>query len=301
MGTVPPRLVRLVLGLYPRSSRERYGTEIADLLARSPRPVRDLADVARCALADRGEELTSPATRPHLLRLAGLLAAPLVFGAVLTVLALVSLTVLAAVETLGYPVGYHVADVVVAATVVPVGAGAVWLARRTARTHSIAAAGLVVPTALALGTVAVASLPHLGGVLGETWRATLVSSVCWCAATVALATGGTALIRRGRAGAARFALILGGLAVLDLACMVYLLLAGPSIPVPLSSAFASYPTVMTGTDLTLAGDPAQELSEEFKGLPAVLTVCTVFALTLVAATARRRTAEPDPATTSTPA
>jgi hypothetical protein len=47
------RLVSLVLALYPASLRARYGAEIAHLLEHSRKPLRDLADVTRSALAER--------------------------------------------------------------------------------------------------------------------------------------------------------------------------------------------------------------------------------------------------------
>jgi hypothetical protein len=46
--------------------------------------------------------------------------------------------------------------------------------------------------------------------------------------------------------------------------------------------------VITGIDPGLVGDPAGELAEALKGLPAVLTISTAFALTVVAATAKRQ-------------
>lgn len=53
-------LVNGVVGLYPRTIRERYGEEISDLLVNSPTPVRDLADVAWCALRDRITQQPEP-------------------------------------------------------------------------------------------------------------------------------------------------------------------------------------------------------------------------------------------------
>lgn len=283
------RFIQLVLTLYPRRVRDRYGAEITELLTRSPTPARDLADVAWCALADRGASLTMSNARPHLLRLTGLLAAPLAFGVALATLAGAAVSVLAVLEGFGHRVGYRLADVIVAASVVPVAAGTVWLARRTDRREQIAAPAFVVPTALALGTVAVARLPYLGEALGETWWATLVSSLCWCAATFALATGGAALIRRARTGAAWMVMAVGGLAILELTCTVHVLLVHRMYGLPSSSAFGAFPVVIAGINPGLIGDPAGQLAEALKGLPALLTVCTAFALTLVITRARTRT------------
>jgi hypothetical protein len=285
---IPGALVRAALALYPRGVRERYGAEIADLLAHSPAPVRDLADVTWCALTDRGGSLTVSQLRPHLTRLAGLLAAPLLFGLAMVALASVALTGLAALEDSGHLVDVRFVRVLLAATVVPVGAIAVWLARRIGRGGRIAAPGFVVPAALALGIGTVASLPYLGGTLGEARAATLVSSACWCAATAALATGCGALIRRRRTGAAGIALVLGGLTVVDLACAVYLSIAPSSADPHLLSTLGAYPALLVGVGSGPVGDPAGELAETLKGLPQVLTVCTAFALTLTAAVAGRR-------------
>ena len=166
------------------------------------------------------------------------------------------------------------------------------------RREHIAAPIFVVPTALALGTIAVASLPYVGEALGETWWATLVSSLCWYAATFALATGGAALIKRARTGAVWMVMVLGGLAILELTCTVYVLLVHRSYGLPSSSAFGAYPVVITGIDPGLVGDPAGQLAEALKGLPALLTVCTAFTLTLVVTRATRRHAAPKPASTA---
>jgi hypothetical protein len=295
MPTNRSRFVHVVLALYPRRVRERYGAEITELLTHSPTPGRDLADVAWCALADRGASLTMSHARPHLLRLTGLLAAPLAFGVALAALASVAVAVLGLLEGFGYRVGYRLADVVIAASVVPVAVGTVWLARRTGRREHIAAPIFVVPTALALGIVAVASVPYIGEALGETWWATLMSSLCWYAATFALATGGAALIQRAKTGAAWMVMALGGVAILELTCTVYVLLVHRSYGLPSSSAFGAYPVVITGIDPGLVGAPAGQLAEALKGLPALLTVCTVFTLTLVITRSTRQHATPKPA------
>ncbi|MEV4279868.1 hypothetical protein [Actinoplanes xinjiangensis] len=218
MPTLRSRVLAAVLALYPRRIRDRYGAEITDLLLHSPTPGRDLADVAWCALADRGASPTMSHARPHLVRLTGLLVTPLVFGVALAALTGIAVTVLAAVEGFGYRVGHRLVDVVIAVSVAPVAAGTVWLARRTGRREHVATPIPVVSTALALGTIAVASLPYLG----------------------------------------------------------------------------AYPVVITGVDPGLVGDPAGQLAEALKGLPALLTVCTAFTVTLALTRATRRHATPEP-------
>lgn len=49
----PSRLHTLVLGLYPRSVRDRYAPELRELLETSAHPARDLFDVARSGVRER--------------------------------------------------------------------------------------------------------------------------------------------------------------------------------------------------------------------------------------------------------
>jgi hypothetical protein len=282
------RLIRLVLALYPRSVRARYGDEITDLLTRSATPRRDLADVARCALLDRVAALrVPPGLRLGLVRSTGLLATPVVFGIALLAMASVTVAGLGLLEGLGLRVGDRPGRIGIAASAVPVVAGAVWLARRAGRGGSVPAPVFVVPTASALGTVALASLPYVGEALGETRSAILLTSLCWYVAMMALATGGAALVRRSGRAVARAVTALGGLAVLHLCCAVYVLLVHRAYGLPPSSALSAYPAVVAGLDGGLAGDPAGQVAEALKGLPALLTVCTAFTLTLVVTRAGR--------------
>jgi hypothetical protein len=48
---------RLLLRLYPRSWRDRYGDEVLELLEKSQRPIRDSADVAVRAVILRAADL----------------------------------------------------------------------------------------------------------------------------------------------------------------------------------------------------------------------------------------------------
>jgi hypothetical protein len=264
--------------------RDRYGAEIADLLARSATPLRDLADVAWCALLDRAATLRMPPVRRALVRSAGLLATPFAFGVALLAMASVAVAGFGLLESLGLRVGDRPGQVAIAASALPVVAGAVWAARRA---RPVVAPALVVPTALALGTVALAGLPYAGEALGETRSATLLASLCWCVATVALAAGGAVLVRRVGRAVAYPVTVLGGLAVVDLCCTVYVLLVHRSYGLPPSAAVSAYPAVVTGLGRGSAGDPAGQVAEALKGLPALLTVCTAFALTVVVTRATR--------------
>jgi hypothetical protein len=264
------RLVRIVLALYPARTRERYGAEIAELLAHSPRPGRDLLDVAWCALTDRGATMPSPRLRST----AWLLAAPLAFVAALAALAGATAMALNIMTS-------QVADVAFAVSVLPVVAGAAWAARRYAGDRATAPPVLAVPAALAIGIAATAAIPSVGEAFGETWPAVLAAALCWAIATTVVAAAGRILARRARIGAARTVLVLGGLAAVQGACIAYVLLVHRSYGLPVSSAFVAYPAVISGVGA------AGELAEALKALPALLTVCTSYALARVYPLGRR--------------
>ena len=291
----PAWLVRAVLALYPPGVRARYGAEIDELLAHSPTPGRDLADVARCALTDRLAASAAPHGRRQLVRYAGLLAAPAALGLALLTFAFLGLLAMGLAELAGIRISDGLGRYVMAAAVLPGGVAAIWLADRLADRMRVGAPGLVVPTVLALGIVAAGSLPYVGEGLGEARWPVLVGAVgCWWAATVATACGGGALLRRGRRRAAAAVMVLGGLAAAELACAGYVLLVLDVLTVPGWSAAAAYPTALTAADPALAGDPAGEMAEWLKGLPAMLTVCAVFVAMFVAVTAGRPRAHPTP-------
>ncbi|GAB3814294.1 hypothetical protein [Micromonospora zhanjiangensis] len=105
---------------------------------------------------------------------------------------------------------------------------------------------------------------------------------CWGAATVALATGCRALVRRGRTRTAMAALVLGGLAVVELACAVYLSVAPVGTGTSVTATLGAYPALLVGAGTDVLGDRAGELTETLKILPQLLTVCTAFALVLAA-------------------
>jgi len=70
------RLHRIVLRLYPRQVRARYGPELLAMLDASTRPWRDLLDIARNAVRDRTEVLLVK----HLRSAAAILAAVSLFA-----------------------------------------------------------------------------------------------------------------------------------------------------------------------------------------------------------------------------
>ncbi|WP_327010335.1 hypothetical protein OHA72_25620 [Dactylosporangium sp. NBC_01737] len=271
------RLTGLVLALYPRRLRDRYEQEIADLLASSRHPVRDLADVARCALAERVRALTAAEFRPHLHATAGLVAAPVAFaGGFLAVFAFLSLVVAVVVGGNPSPVAAALAQVLLASPVAPVAAGAVWLAGHTRRP----AAAVLAPVTLTAGLLPLALLFTRPG---TAWPAVLALGG-WCVATSVLSAAGAASLRRGHRLRAALTVAVGGALACELAFTVYgLAVFGPS-----SWAFATYPVSVLGLDPGIIGDGTGQVAASVQILPAVLTVCTAYAaaLTIRAGVAR---------------
>ncbi|MEV6930263.1 hypothetical protein AB0M46_38075 [Dactylosporangium sp. NPDC051485] len=259
------RAVRLVMALYPRHVRDRYGPEIADLLLNSRRPLRDLADVARCALAERIRALTYARLRPYVHATTGLIAVPTAFaGAYLTFYTL-GAWMLAAVA--GASVTAESARIVPAAAALPVAAGALWLAghARPPSTSVLAPAGLTV------GALPVMLL------ITEVGSWPMAAAVgCWGVTTGVLSTVAAALVRRGHRRRAVLTMAFGGILACELAIAVY----GLSVFGSVSVAIAAYPVTSLGIDPALMGDPANRVADAMTILPALLTGCTAYALRL---------------------
>lgn len=269
------RVIRLVLALYPRPVRERYGPEIADLLAHSRRPTRDLVDVARCALAERARTLTYARLRPHLHATTGLVAAPMAFaGAYLTLFFLCGWLFVAVAAVAGSSVSDGAGRLLPAVVTPPVAAGAIWLARH---------ARLPFTSALAPAGLAAGALP-LVLLLTDTGRWPMAVALgCWWVATGALSTVAVALIRRGRRRRAVLTMALGGVLACELACAGYGLTVFGSVAV----AVGAYPVITLGIDPTVMGDPAGRVTDAMTIIPALLTSCTAYALGLATTTLRR--------------
>jgi hypothetical protein len=275
-------LIRGLLNLYPAPFRDRYGAEITELLTRSARPWRDLVNVGWCALTERAAAGTWAGARSQLWRLGWLVAAPLGFGIAAVIVALGPMTLASALED---PFGYHPAatavNVVMAMSILPVCLEAVWLARRMARRRGIAAPIVTVPAGLTLGIVGLAGLPIAGEMLGATFPATVVAAAFWCAAMLAVGTAGTALIRRKRSHLAVLVLVAGGLAALELAGASYVIAAGQDGR-DWAVALGLWPRAVSG-----AGPSSGTNADGVNYLPAMLTMCTTFALTLIGTGAGR--------------
>jgi hypothetical protein len=264
---VPAWLVNAVLALYPAGIRRRYGPEVADLLASSATPWRDVANVAWCALLDRGGSVTVARLRPHVGRVTVLLGIPVVFSFAILMLTQVGFLLYAG---LGALLGPGSSDSLYAAgrltAVGLVAVAAVWMARQLGDTVLVPAPNVVIPAALALGSVAaVGAVPVLDGQYGAEWLAATAATVCWWPAVTLLARGGVRRARLGRTADATTLMAAGTLGMMSLCYTAYLGVLG-------SLGQSGW---LAGSQLSLGG------------LPALLTVCTPFALTLLEATARR--------------
>ncbi|MFC7247120.1 hypothetical protein ACFQO7_31985 [Catellatospora aurea] len=279
-----PRLVRGVLAVYPRSIRERYGDEVADMLVHSPRPARDLADVAWCALSDRlsqrPETMTMAEARSRTFTLATIMAAPVVFGAAL----LVALSaVIMVFNNVDPGAGYQTVAIASAAMLVPVALLALWWGRRMGRTRLIAAPGLVVPLALAAAVTlvwTVPSIPMAGESLGESLLATIPATATWCLGLMGLITV-RAKLREGGRLMAVLVTAFGGLMVLELSTIANVLSVLDAHAAPRKDALWWYPATISGYDPGLVFGTNDMLHDAVGVLPAVLTLCTVFSLSLI--------------------
>ncbi|MDI1463626.1 hypothetical protein QEZ54_21825 [Catellatospora sp. KI3] len=287
------RLATLALALYPRRIRDRYGDEIAGLLRDSPRPWRDLADVAWCALGDRithrAETFTMARARTTALRTAWLLASPAALTAVLAAFMAAAGPLLLLAERFTR-VDEHAAHTAYAVMVLPAAALAALLGARTGR-RGVARPWLAVPAAMAVGLVAIASVPDAGQILGEHTGASAAAIALWAAGTAVLARLGLALRGRWRWPVQ----VLGALAVLELATMAYVLISLDAVRAPRQYAPLWYPTAMTAQDSGVVDGAYLQLADVIKILPAMLTVCTVFVLAVSAAAAKTPRTAPQPA------
>jgi hypothetical protein len=289
-----------VVGLYPRTIRERYGEEISDLLVNSPTPVRDLADVAWCALRDRISQQTEPMTmlraRAGALTLAKLLLIPLGFAIALVALTPVLGPMQFTLEGLGISLGQPESPGYGILGVLPVGLLAWWLGRRLGQAGTIAAGWALVPAALALSMIAMAGVPGPGMILGETASSSMLATLCWGVGLAALGLLVRNLMHRNRVAAGWTAGIGGGLLVLTLSTATYVF-SGGAISLALPPDFSAVPVVsrehapywylglISGIypdDAGVSGDFIM-LSDAVKALPAVHTLCTIFTLALIAA------------------
>ena len=145
--------------------------------------------------------------------------------------------------------------------------------------HHPVAPVLTLPTSLTAGILAIANLPIVGDMLGDTRSATVLSTLCWCAATLTLGIAITVLIRQGHTGIAAAILVIGGLVTLELTSALYASAARP-IAADGVSAFSVWPLSVGGF-----ADPSRISTSAPGSLPAILTMCTTYALARAAASA----------------
>ena len=282
------RLVRVVLALYPRPVRERYGAEIADLLAHSRRPARDLADAVSCALTERAFALTWPGLRQGATTTVTLLAVPAALaGATLAAVA----TALMVIQAVAPGADPRAVSSVSALAAAPVAALALWWGRRMGRVSPIAAPAVVVPAAHAIAItlmwmIPVAVLP--GDSVAQTMRATGPATAVWWTALTVVTLAAGRLRARGRTGTATLVAIVGGWAALELSTVTAVLSTVDAATAPRGYAPLWFAQAVSGVD------PGGEIIEAVGVLPTILTLCTVFALALTL-TPTRHPARPLPA------
>lgn len=273
-------MVRLALAMYPKAVRERYGEEIAELLTESSRPARDLADVAWCALIEQGSLMSVPQSRSRVPRAAGVLVVPLVLGVALLIAASVSILVVATIDG---GASQAVVASVTALGVVPVIAAAAWLGWRVSREPSMSRWLWIVPALLASGILALSSVPIVGEALGEARLAVAAATVSWGLLLTALVMVVARLTPRLPWSFVLLAMVIAGITVLDLTFVAY---AAFDSTDGAPASYWWYPMTLAAYDFGSPG-AAADLAEQLKGLPALLTTCTAFTLSLAGAIARR--------------
>jgi hypothetical protein len=260
--------------------RSRYGDEIADLLADSTRPVRDLADVARCALIDRVTTRTPSPSRP--LTIVKLLLVPI--G--IQLLNLVPLTPLLA--------GSVALKFSVEATWLLSGmlAGFVavlvfWWARRAGRRWAIASRGVVVPIIMAVGTLCWWFIPAF---FSPNFRfIPLILSVAgpslatWCLGLILLNAAIGRLSKRVSGWAAGLVIAVGGFTVMQLCTIVHMFAVLEPQIAPVRNPMLWYPVRLVGYSTGNAFGFNSTINDVAQTQEILLTLCTVFALTLIAA------------------
>ena len=269
----PGRVARVLLAMYPPAIRDRYGDEIADLLARSSRPVRDLADVAWCALIEQGSLMSLPRMRARLPQVAKLLAvAPLLTMALLGA-TMAGMFTAAAID-------HSLVEAGMAIAVVPVAVAAVWLGRRVSGTAATGGRLLCVPALLAVSILAMSSVPGPGETFGENRSGVALTLAIWWLLLTGLVFGVRRLAATATAPVTVLVAALAGFALLGLAFTAY----GSTVTHANTDLAAHlwYASALTSYDFGLPG-AAVESSEELKLLPALLTVCTGFGLAVAGA------------------
>jgi hypothetical protein len=239
----PAWLVDAVVAVYPKGVRDRYGPEIAGLIGDSPRPWRDLGDVAWNATLERTGSVRVGSLRPHVRQMLALVTFPAVFWfamIVLTPVAFIGSGALGAlvghghvrftadngIETGGGTGAFFTGAVL---TVALLAVLASLNARRWIDSLAVPAPAFLVPTLLGLGCLGMTLVPPtLILVLeGERWVAVPAATACWWLMVLVLGARFRALTRQGRTAAARRLAVAGTPAVLAVTFTVHLATLAP--------------------------------------------------------------------------
>jgi hypothetical protein len=282
---MPKWLIRYAVTIYPRRIRERYGDEIADLLATSQRPVRDLADVTRCALMDRvtqkPERATMPTTPSRWLDVIKLFLIPTGIQLLSLVPLALLLLALAALEY-SFEVTRLLSGMLAGLVAVLV----FWLARRAGRRWTLTSPGAVVPAAMSVGLLLWWLLPSI--ISGDIWFLPHLlpwvgpSIASWCAGMMLLNAATAKLPERVSGLSIGLINVVGGFVVMELCTVVRLITVLNDSTLWAHNALTWYPLRLVGYSYGNAMGYRDTVGEVARGPEALLTLCTVFALTLIA-------------------
>ncbi|GAA1750592.1 hypothetical protein [Luedemannella helvata] len=274
------RLIRAVLALYPAAMRERYGDEIADLLARSHRPGHDLVDAARAGLTERAGALTWPHLRKAAKTVGMLIVVPVALGSCMVAAITVAVV---AVGTIS-PAAPHGAVIVCQSlAAAPVALLARRWALRLGRSVLVAAPAVVVPAALGATILAMALGPAVvlpGDAVSDVLRSYGSAVAVWATALIGTALTANRVRTRFGARAAGWVAVVGAFVALELATITNVLASTDATHAPRGRALLWFPAAIGGLD--------DAVTEAAGVLPIMLTLCSVFTLVLTAALARRQ-------------
>jgi hypothetical protein len=222
----PAWLVRAAFAVYPEDVRDRYGAEIADLLDGSPRPWRDVGDVAWNAVLERAGTVRYGRLRPYGRQMLALVTFPLVFWVALLILLPTMAFGTVAVGGLVTGRGLGFADDASFAAFIPASMVTTGLvafvasqnARRWVDSLDVPAPAFLVPTLLGLGCLGVGLLPPTFIPFFGGWA----TVPCWWLMVLVLGARYRALALHGRTRAARGVAVVGTAATLAVTATVHM-------------------------------------------------------------------------------
>jgi hypothetical protein len=194
-------------------------------------------------------------------------------------------------------------DAVLAASALaaaPVVVLALWWGRRVGRTTAVAAPTVAVPAALAVAFSLLWMVPAWllpGDSTADTLRSVGPATGVWWAALTAVAVAAGRLRARGRARTATLVAVVGAFVALELSTIADVLATVDAATAPrqLVALWCWYPSAVTGIGLGPVPDRGGVIVDAVGVTPAILTLCTIFALRLTSAHVdRRRAVPPEP-------